>query len=52
MQKRGIRKRVTGGKIKEAFEIKTDARGSKVVTGHRVFDNDKKKEQEVKGKGK
>lgn len=48
MRKRGIKKRVWGGKIKEAFEIKTDARGNKVVTGHRVFGNDKKKEREVK----
>lgn len=49
MRKRGIRKQVTGGKIQETFEIKTDTRGNKVVTSHRVFDNGKKKEREVKG---
>lgn len=49
MKKRGIRKQVKGGKIKEVFEIKTDARGNNVVTGHKVFGNDKKKEREVKG---
>jgi len=47
VKKRGIRKQVTGGKIKEAFEIKTDGRGHKVVTGHKVFGNEKK--PEVKG---
>lgn len=43
MKKRGIEKRVTGGKIKEAFEIKADEYGNKVVTGHRNFGNERRK---------
>ena len=48
MRKRGIRKRVAGGKIEEVFEIKTDKLGNKVVTGRRNFGDKRKKTQEVK----
>ncbi len=51
MRKRGIRKRVTGGKINETFEIKTDEFGNKVVTGRRNFVDKRKKMQKVKEEG-
>lgn len=48
MRRRGIRKRVSGGKIEEVFEIKTDELGNKVVTGRKNFHAKRKKPQEVK----
>ena len=46
MRKRGIKKRVGGGKIEEIFDIKVDKKGNKVVTGRRNFVD---KEKKVKG---
>ena len=42
MRRSGIRKTVTGGKIKEAFEIKQTDRGKEIVAV-KVFDSEKKK---------
>lgn len=40
LRKRGIRKVITGGKIKETFEIGETRDGKKVVTARKVFDED------------
>lgn len=46
MKKRGIRKTVTGGKIKETFRIEETEKG-KEVTARKVFDDN----EEVKKRG-
>lgn len=44
LKKRGIRKVITGGKIKESFEIKQTKEGKK-VTARRVFEDKEIKDE-------
>jgi len=49
VRRRGIRKQVKSGKIQEIFEIRKDEHGNRVITGHRNFNDEDKKERAVKG---
>ena len=42
MRRTGIRKTVTGGKIKKAFEVQQTDRGKEIIAV-RVFDDEKEK---------